>query len=480
MTKNFILLISSAVLISNTAGTSTPTPTAAADTYKDIPTYSDVLEDLKKDPAFDVSDYGYDESDRSINCIQIAESSSGELFVYVYQPSCETLDIRATSINISTAINDSFHPINYSLVFVNNNAVFYKYLVKDFKVKNDVVRYYSVPAILRRSLDDESDKGSETVSEISYNVGRLWTACTYHGEVTYGCTEEETIVISSKYTGELVYEEGMKADFWGIFTSRMKSHFVAFSTDKPIDRLIEVQMSYIYSKGYNWQEDFSNGTKIQEKDKTKDLTISEKETAHTDPLYPWRMLYEWKRIEKKEDFLKEAKEQSIELTEQFKAGLEDKQWILRFLESDLSVSNYSYSDDLGFFHTGQREYFTNVSDVIILRLKFETDNNVYNLGVVDNKTTSDGIADNNVNPGVSANNILKSIMEFFQNLLSSDIGRWILGILIAIIAFIVLINLSPQILTAVFKIVWKIITIPFKVIYNLFKTRRQKNKNNSN
>lgn len=54
MTKNFILLISSAVLISNTVGTSTPTPTAAADTYKDIPAYSDVLEDLKKDPAFGI------------------------------------------------------------------------------------------------------------------------------------------------------------------------------------------------------------------------------------------------------------------------------------------------------------------------------------------------------------------------------------------------------------------------------------------
>ena len=69
--------------------------------------YSNVLDDLKSDPNFDENLYPVNETDYSLQVVQIAESTDGELLVYVYQPSNGIKDYTATSINISTAINDS-------------------------------------------------------------------------------------------------------------------------------------------------------------------------------------------------------------------------------------------------------------------------------------------------------------------------------------------------------------------------------------
>lgn len=49
----------------------------------DVISYTNVLDDLKKDENFDINDYPTNFSDYSLNVIQIAEGSSGELFVYV-------------------------------------------------------------------------------------------------------------------------------------------------------------------------------------------------------------------------------------------------------------------------------------------------------------------------------------------------------------------------------------------------------------
>ena len=48
--------------------------------------YTNVLNDLQKDSDFHVVDYPKIESDYSLQLIQIAESSEGDLLVYIYQP----------------------------------------------------------------------------------------------------------------------------------------------------------------------------------------------------------------------------------------------------------------------------------------------------------------------------------------------------------------------------------------------------------
>ncbi len=90
-------------------------------------TYSNVLDDLKKDSSFNPSNYPAKSNDYSLQIIQLAESVDKELFVYVYQPSGKTKNFKASSINISTTINDSISYLNYKLELLNSNGVFYKY-----------------------------------------------------------------------------------------------------------------------------------------------------------------------------------------------------------------------------------------------------------------------------------------------------------------------------------------------------------------
>ena len=69
-------------------------------------TYSEVLDDLKKDTSFKPENYPTKADDYSLQIIQLAESVNKEFFVYVYQPSGKTKNFKASSINISTTIND--------------------------------------------------------------------------------------------------------------------------------------------------------------------------------------------------------------------------------------------------------------------------------------------------------------------------------------------------------------------------------------
>ena len=58
-------------------------------TYAATTNYSNVLDDLKEDSAFNLKDYPAIIFDYNLNVIQIAESTDGELFVYVYQPAAK-------------------------------------------------------------------------------------------------------------------------------------------------------------------------------------------------------------------------------------------------------------------------------------------------------------------------------------------------------------------------------------------------------
>ena len=81
-----------------------------------------------------------------------------------------------------------------------------------------------------------------------------------------------------------------------------------------------------------------------------------------------------------------------------------KDWVLRFFESTFQIiasANGNYS-----------ETNTEVTDVTILRLKFETDGKTYNLGVVDNKQQGDGKPDN----GQQKLNWLQRLYDVLTNL----------------------------------------------------------------
>lgn len=136
-------------------------------------TYSGVMEDLKKDTSFNPGNYPTKADDYSLQIIQLAESSDKELFVYVYQPSGKAKNFKASSINISTTINDSISYLNYKLELLNSNGVFYKYKVSGFTVKDENVRYYAISSIYRpfdESIDQQASGGNTVLKAEHINA----------------------------------------------------------------------------------------------------------------------------------------------------------------------------------------------------------------------------------------------------------------------------------------------------------------------
>ena len=127
--------------------------------------------------------------------------------------------------------------------------------------------------------------------------------------------------------------------------------------------------------------------------------------------------------------------------------LKGKKWVLRFAETNYSLSGYST--------TGSTfESYTLVGDVTILRLKFETDGITYNLGVIDNKQTGGKDPSNSTDIDVSLN----------------DTGKKLVALIMLILAIVLLAPVLPYIFKAV---VW-IVMLPINGIAALIKAIKRK------
>lgn len=382
-----------------------------------------VLADLQKDSAFKASDYPENAADYSLQLIQIAESTDGKLFVYVYQPSGEK--VTGTSINISTAINDSLKYTNYKLSLVSSAGTLFKYRVEDFAVKADTVRYYEISNILRK-WDESIDKkptDDNTISEVPNAVGRLWTACTVDGNVTYSRIETETIVVTDKHVGFVRYEGGFNLTY-----NACDSHYVAFSTDRDMERLMEADV-YFVTRGKTEIKGLGHG--VEYKDPTEQYVYLTYDQEASNPPYGlFAHKYTWNRIESITAF---TSREDTKLTDETKTALAGKQWVLRFYESQFHVNSFSGSTSI---------ISTEVTDVTILRLKFETNGVVYNLGVVDNKQSGDDQPDGFGTKGAGCDSDLFADLWYWIKRIWSFIkANWqwfLLGTLLIVIGSVVI------------------------------------------
>ncbi len=412
--------------------------TAGAEEIENVQ-YTSVLEDLQKDESFNEANYPAKAEDYSLNLIQIAESVNKELFIYVYQPSDQAKELTATKVSLSTTINENFSPKLYDLTLIDTNGVFDKYKVEGLTVKEDAVRYYDIVR-LQRAFDETIDKESGTdneIVEVSDEVGQLWTACTVDGNVTYQYIYEETVEITDKWTSFVRYEDGFK-----LYYGACDAWFIAFSTDRQIDKLIDASVYYV-SREYTQSWSIFTGLKdkVYKEAMQREVQLSNIDKVSYEPDGLFGKKYSWNRIESIDTFLKNET-----LTDKAKEKLNGKEWVLRFLETEF-VHTTSSSD-------AYVNYATEVSEATILRLKFETDGQTYNLGVVDNMETPNGP------PANEPPNILDELPNWLKWLIKfvmENPKEALIALIAIVVGLPLIVSMLPTLIPAIFKLVLWII-----------------------
>jgi hypothetical protein len=384
-----------------------------------------------------------------LQVISIAESADKELFVYVYQPSANH---KATSISFSTQKKGKDFNMYY-LKYINKFKGLYKYAVKDFEVAGDETRYYEIASIFR-AYDpnvDQAPAPGQTISEVSFAVGKQYILT---NEDTI-CYDVETIEITDKYVGFVRYEN---PGSWIEYSC--DRHFVAFNTNKKVDKIIEADIFYktqaVYTNrldinyapfAYEFGEIEQCNTHLSLYDDEVKITVS-----NSGLLGNKRYLtYSWNGIETVSQFINSVNvektytagifnvEVSSKITPDALLVLDNKQWVLSFDATDYTFQHNPKG-------TGGDEWFTIVSEVSILRLQFETDGRVYNLGVVDNFQSGDKNPVNVTTKNVILNWLLFSLLFIFC-------------------AVMLLLIFAPQILLLILKFIWKCICALFKGLW---------------
>lgn len=398
--------------------------------------YSDVLADLQKDDSFDVSDYPVVKDDYSLQVIQIAESTSGELFLYTYQPCQVTPSLVATEINMS--LSESVNGTRlYKLSLLNYDGVFGKYKVSGFLVRNTMVRYYNITSIYRKwvkGIDGETGNDN-TVSAVAYKVGKFYTATTKNGAISYSCIATQTIEILNPYAGYLRYVDG-----FGWHKAACDSHYVAFSTDIKIDELYEAELEYMsvdvttLSRNGEW-----GPTSFGERIPHHVILTDDEEFKKDSKWWLWGRSdeAEFCRIQSITEFV--ANE---ELDSGTVRNLSGMNWVLRFAETDYTYQKYPLDGTIS-------EKYTRVYDVTILRLKFKSAGKVYNLGAVSDKV-SEGSEPGNKD---KASGRLRGLLE----------------LLFAVLALVLLVLLLAPILPFIIQGIFWVILLPFKFIALIVK-----------
>ncbi len=425
-------------------------------------TASGVIEDLSKDASFNAANYPSNAKDYSLSVMQLAESTDKELFIYVYQPSGDK--VRASSINISTTINDEISFFNYPLKLLNFEGTLFKYKVTNFEVKKDPVRYYAISSIYRPFDESIGDKksGNNTINEVNYAVNKQYCFGEINGKPYVNCIDIETIVVIDKFVGFVRYPDGFK-----LFTGAgaCDSHFVAFNTDKKIDKLFEADVYYITQKvSYDFfTEDSPFSIKFGDSktDNYAYLKYTDK-VEHTGGGF-FAGTYKWDRIQTVDDFINAENREDVyhgavldvkvssKLTGEALNELKGKKWVLRFVETAYSLS--------GGANGSTSTKSTLIGNVTILRLKFETDGITYNLGVIDNKQTGSTEPSNSTDIKVEPN----------------ATGKGILYLILFVLLLVMLAPLLPYVLNAIIFIV----SFPVKLIseiVKLIKSSKEKRK----
>ena len=445
---------------------------AEENSYKKTP-----LTELSKDENFNVEYYEENPTDYSIQVIQIAESSEGKLNIFTFQPARNTVDLKASSINIHYGFSsngEGLSPKNYSLKLISSEGAFDKYEVEGFSVVADEHRYYNIVSIFRRLSTDvptDTNVSGGTTTEKSYEVGQQWHAYTLNNKVCYEMNTFETVEITTNYTGFLQMNTDIVNSYFGSSSTGQfqQMWFIAFNVeDYIVEHIYNADMSFTYQRYQDTYKNYALQSRTWKDAKPipdeVHLSDIDSESIERNLKIPFlKEVYSFKRIMSSEKFIENFEKQGGVFSDEAKTKLKESQWVFAFKETPMSntdviegVSVYSYQSG------------TEVANATILRIRFmDVNKNIYDLGVVNDKVTADDIADGFADGILSLTDSMKDIVEIISSILG-------LVVLLIIANFCPpLLNVLGIIFKAIFNgfvwvlsLVFNVLIIPFKLIFN--------------
>jgi len=432
--------------------------------------YSGVMQDLQKDENFKPEDYPDNPQDYSLQVIQIAESTDKKLFLYVYNPCGVTRPLIATCVNMSLTQSVDNTRL-YNLTYVSSNGVFGKYLVNGVTVSEETERYYNITSIYRKwikGIDEES--GDDNIkNEVAFEIGKLITAKTENNTVKYDWFKTDYVVIENPYNDFISYSRGVTfSQFLGLSGDHYTDvHYVAFSTDKQIDILRAATVTYTTQSYFYNTRDLANA-KYGEVSDPQYITLTDASKIGVVVNSFLGSVVSWSCIARTEDFLKE-----VPLNSATVKNVENTDFVLMFLTTAYEQKEvYSFMSGHSYDISG-----TKVANVAILRLKFETNGDLYNLGVVSDMRTGDDIPGNQREYLGFWAYIWHCIVAFFTGTATT------IEIIVAIVVLFICVPFVPVLITIlsltfpafrevmkkILKGIWWVISAPFRFIAWIIK-----------
>ena len=353
-----------------------------------------VSDDLQLDATFSAEAYPGKTIDQLkaageeyLQIIKIGESVDNKLYVYIYQPSDETKEIVASKMLIGQTAGETAARV-CPLKLVSTEGVFDKYLVEGIEVLPLSLRHYQITSIYRpfdSALDDAAQNGGKD-TYISVPAAQTWyVRTTEDGRREYAHTFDEVITVTDEYHGFLL--------FWPALDHLQQSFFLAFTTDRKIETLRQVEITYEGKKVVYIEKVFGDDEwRTVGTFGPKYLKITEEDKGSNNANRWWiQKNYEWDRIGTVDSFLSddghELDSSAVEALNRVKSTASDNDtsaFVLRYLEHD-AYSQYDnkYGASVGYAETVE------VTNVALLKMTFETEGVTYTMGVVDSMTTPD-------------------------------------------------------------------------------------------
>ena len=419
-----------------------------------------VLRELQSDPDFDPAAYPDNPEDYSLQVIQLAEDKDKELYIYVYQPAHNSIDLLGTKVSISYGYSvdgAGLEPQVYDLELASTSGVFDKYHVKGFTPSKDGDRYYNIVSIYREynSVIDSSDETFPT-TDIAYSVGQQWYVCDLNGSRHYEMNTFNTMHVDTVFSGNLIFEDGIK---WGEFLGMDEmcdSWLYCFNAeDYQIKYIFDADLNYSIRHVKEYRSNASGQSSYTYSDERPNqvITLYDSDVMTYNGGGLFSRTFEWNRIMSSKDFLQRVDELNAPITQEQRTKIESSQWVFSYLETARTDTDYS---------SGDAYSYEDVYDVGLLRLHFQDFSGAYyDLGVVNSLTDPDNIAD-----GIGHADIITAFEDFWENFIL------VVGLIIGLILLLVLFNFIAPISTLLnylIKAIAYVISLPFRLIKWVFK-----------